>query len=156
MSLKGSPTVSPTTVALWTSVPLPPRKPSSTFFLALSQLAPAVRHEDCEQLAGQDRAAEEAAERTGAEAETDQQRGEYGEDRRAHQLFLRARRNDIDAAAIVRQFLAFHDAGMLAELAADFEHDLISRAPDRLDCKRAEQERHRAADQQADEDASGY
>jgi len=42
VSLKGSPTVSPTTVALWTSVPLPPRKPSSTFFLALSQLAPAL------------------------------------------------------------------------------------------------------------------
>src|SRR5580700_7752547 len=41
VSLNGSPTVSPTTDALCTSVPLPPRKPSSTFFLALSQLAPA-------------------------------------------------------------------------------------------------------------------
>src|SRR5277367_5434195 len=41
VSLNGSPTVSPTTDALCTSVPLPPRNPSSTFFLALSQLAPA-------------------------------------------------------------------------------------------------------------------
>ena len=36
VSLNGSPTVSPTTVALWTSLPLPPKLPSSTYFLALS------------------------------------------------------------------------------------------------------------------------
>ena len=40
MSLKGSPTVSPTTAALWASEPLPPQFPSSMYFLALSQAAP--------------------------------------------------------------------------------------------------------------------
>ncbi len=41
VSLNGSPTVSPTTVALWTSLPLPPKLPSSTYFLALSHAPPA-------------------------------------------------------------------------------------------------------------------
>ena len=41
VSLKGSPTVSPTTVALWTSEPLPPSAPVSTSFFALSQAPPA-------------------------------------------------------------------------------------------------------------------
>src|SRR5574344_1446427 len=42
VSLNGSPTVSPTTVALWHSLPLPPKLPSSTYFLALSQAPPAL------------------------------------------------------------------------------------------------------------------
>ena len=40
VSLNGSPTVSPTMVALWQSEPLPPKCPSSTIFLALSQAPP--------------------------------------------------------------------------------------------------------------------
>merc|ERR1719198_266004 len=50
VSLKGSPTVSPTTVASWYLVPLPLPSPSSSFsqyFLALSQ-APSVGHHDGE------------------------------------------------------------------------------------------------------------
>ena len=42
MSLKGSPTVSPTTTAECVSEPLPPRLPFSTYFLALSQAPPAL------------------------------------------------------------------------------------------------------------------
>ena len=40
VSLKGSPTVSPTTAALWESLPLPPYLPPSMYFLALSQAPP--------------------------------------------------------------------------------------------------------------------
>ena len=40
VSLKGSPTVSPMTAALWASDPLPPSWPSSMYFLALSQAPP--------------------------------------------------------------------------------------------------------------------
>jgi len=40
VSLNGSPTVSPTTAALWVSLPLPPRFPASIYFLALSQAPP--------------------------------------------------------------------------------------------------------------------
>ena len=42
VSLKGSPTVSPTTAALCGSEPLPPRFPDSMYFLALSQAPPAL------------------------------------------------------------------------------------------------------------------
>ena len=41
VSLKGSPTVSPTTAALCVSEPFPPRFPCSTNFLALSHAPPA-------------------------------------------------------------------------------------------------------------------
>ena len=40
VSLNGSPTVSPTTAALWTSPPLPPRFPASIYFFALSHAPP--------------------------------------------------------------------------------------------------------------------
>ena len=40
VSLNGSPTVSPTTAALWQSLPLPPKFPASICFLALSQAPP--------------------------------------------------------------------------------------------------------------------
>ena len=40
VSLNGSPTVSPMTTALCTSEPLPPRLPSSMYFLPLSQAPP--------------------------------------------------------------------------------------------------------------------
>src|SRR5690606_16956365 len=42
VSLNGSPTVSPITVALCTSDPLPPWWPASTYFLALSHEPPAL------------------------------------------------------------------------------------------------------------------
>ena len=42
VSLKGSPTVSPTTAALCCSEPLPPWWPDSIYFLALSQAPPAL------------------------------------------------------------------------------------------------------------------
>ena len=41
VSLNGSPTVSPTMVALWHSEPLPPKLPSSIYFFALSHAPPA-------------------------------------------------------------------------------------------------------------------
>mmetsp|Transcript_25716 Transcript_25716/g.63780 ORF Transcript_25716/g.63780 Transcript_25716/m.63780 type:complete len:204 (+) Transcript_25716:217-828(+) len=42
VSFDGSPTVSPTTAALWVSLPLPPSAPVSTYFLALSHAPPAL------------------------------------------------------------------------------------------------------------------
>ena len=42
VSLKGSPTVSAMTAALWASEPLPPSLPSSMYFLALSHAPPAL------------------------------------------------------------------------------------------------------------------
>ena len=46
VSLNGSPTVSPTTVALWTSLPLPPKLPSSTYFLGIIPCTTGICHKD--------------------------------------------------------------------------------------------------------------
>ena len=46
VSLNGSPTVSPTTVALCTSLPLPPKLPSSTYFLLHCPRTTGIRHKD--------------------------------------------------------------------------------------------------------------
>ena len=40
VSLNGSPTVSPTTAALWQSDPFPPKTPDSIYFFALSHAPP--------------------------------------------------------------------------------------------------------------------
>src|SRR5690606_24779975 len=45
VSLRGSPTVSPTTAALCSSDPLPPWLPASMYFLALSQAPPLLDEE---------------------------------------------------------------------------------------------------------------
>ena len=42
VSLQGSPTVSPVTLALWASDPFPPNSFVSIYFLALSQAPPAL------------------------------------------------------------------------------------------------------------------
>lgn len=47
VSLKGSPTVSPTTAALCASLPFPLWCPSSIYFLALSHAPPALEHKNC-------------------------------------------------------------------------------------------------------------
>jgi hypothetical protein len=38
VSLNGSPTVSPAIVALWTSLPLPPAYPDSTYLIVISKI----------------------------------------------------------------------------------------------------------------------
>src|ERR1700710_1428416 len=92
VSLYGSPTVSPVTAALWASDPLPPKWPSSIYFLALSQAPPPA-------------VIEMATNRP---------------------VTITPRRSEhVNGAAIVRPVRALHDAGLLAELAADlFDHRL--------------------------------
>src|ERR1700727_2341996 len=73
VSLKGSPTVSPMTAALWASDPLPPSWPSSMYFLELSR---------------QDGAGQEGPEREIVDPEADDHRGQDGQQRRRGQLAL--------------------------------------------------------------------
>ena len=62
VSLYGSPTVSPVTPAACASEPLPPYRPSSIVFLALSQAPPPDGHRDRQEDAGHDGADEQPAE----------------------------------------------------------------------------------------------
>ena len=60
--------------------------------------------------------------------------------------------SEIDGAAVIRLVGALHDAGLLAELAADVLDDRAGRAADRGHAHRAEQIGQQAAEQQADDD----
>ena len=93
---------------------------------------------------------EERAEREVVDAEADDDRREHGEQRRRGQLAQRRGGADVDDRAVVGLLLARHDLAV-GELAADLLHDDAGGAADGADGERREQERHRAADQQADE-----
>ena len=78
-------------------------------------------------------------------------RREHGEQRRRGQLAQRGGGADVDDRAVVGLLRAGHDLAV-GELAADLLHDDAGGAADGADGERREQERHGAADQQADED----
>ena len=139
------------TAALWASEPLPPWWPSSMYFLALSHAPPALLQVVGHQLADEDDRGQEGAERLPADAEADDHRGEHGEQRRRGELAQRRRGADVDDRAVVGLLLAAHDLAV-GELVADLLHHDAGRAADGADGERREQERHGAADQQADED----
>ena len=151
VSLKGSPTVSPMTAALWASEPLPPSLPSSMYFLALSHAPPEfdsvlARSWPVRMVSGQ-----EGAEGEVVDAEADDDRGQDGEQRRGGQLALGGRGADADDPPVLGLLGVVHDARVLAELAAHLEHDGAGRATDGPDGQRREQEGDRATDEQADE-----
>jgi hypothetical protein len=75
-------------------------------------------------------------------------RGHRQERRDDHLLDRRGRQN-VDGAAVFRLHLAGHDAGVLAELATDLDHDRLRGAAHGGHRHAAEQERQQAAEQQA-------
>src|SRR5207342_1363814 len=79
-----------------------------------------VGQEDGHQGAGADRAGQEAGQRSNTEAESDRDRGEYGEQARRDQLTQRVLRDDVDDLAVFGTTGAFHDPGDLTELATYF------------------------------------
>ena len=89
VSFSGSPTVSPVTAALCFSEPLPVysvRGSSSIDLLGVVPGAAGVGHEHRQQLADDDHAGQEAAERLRPEEEADQDRHQDRQQRRADQL----------------------------------------------------------------------
>ena len=152
VSFSGSPTVSPTMLALCASEPLPPIVAFLHQLLGVIPRAAGVRHEHRQQLAGEDDARQEAAQRLGLQREADDDRDQHDQDAHRQQLALRGLRGDRHGLAVVRHRRAFAHAGHVEFLAHHGDH-AVGRAGHGLDQQRAEQERDRAADQQADEDA---
>ena len=133
VSLSGSPTVSPVTAALCFSLPLPvlaarSRGSSSISLLGVVPGAAGVGHEDGQQLAGDDHAAQEAGQGDDAQAEADQDRHQHGQQARADQFFLSRGGADVDHAAVVGLLGAGPDF-LVAELDAAFLDD--QKAPGR-------------------------
>ena len=83
VSFVASPTVSPTTAALWASECLPPKWPLSMYFFALSQAPPPVVIMMRERESGEDDAEQQARERHRAEQESDRERGHDPDERPA-------------------------------------------------------------------------
>ena len=154
VSLSGSPTVSPVTLALCFSRVLAGLVGSRLVLdhlLGVVPRAAGVGHEHGQQLADHDHAGQEAAERERPEQEADEERRADRQQTRADQFLLRGAGADVDDAAVVGLLLPGQDF-LVAELPAALVDDQVRGAADGADRHRAEQERHGAADQHADED----
>ena len=156
VSLKGSPTVSPTTVAWWDEEFLPPKWPSSTYFFALSQArvvpgTAGIGQEDGEDEARAEAAGQEADHGGGAKQRAHQHRHHNREDAREDHLVLGRLGGNAYAGGIIRPLLSFQDTRNLAELAADLHDHLFGRAAHGVHRQTAEQEGHHRADENTHE-----
>ena len=123
VSLKGSPTVSPTTAALCCSEPLPPWWPDSIYFLALSQAPPALDINTAMAKPVTDTPPSRPTTPVGPRIRPVTMGNDDGQQSGGHHLMQGALGAQGDAGGIVGIGLAFHDAGDLLELAADLHHD---------------------------------
>ena len=152
VSLNGSPTVSPMTVASWASRALAAVVAVLDQLLGVVPGTTGVGQEDRHQGAGADRAGQEAGQRADAEAEADGDRREHRQQARRGQLAQRVLGDDVDDLAVLRTAGALHDPGDLAELAAHLVDHGTGGAADGVDGQAGEEEHHRRAEQQADQD----
>jgi len=106
VSLKGSPTVSPTTAAACAGVPLPStfpsasvRWPDSMYFLALSQAPPPLFEDGCEEDAGDRADHQQTGHGLVAEQDADDDRRGDGDEARQHHLAEGGAGRDVDDSA---------------------------------------------------------
>ena len=114
--------------------------------------AAGVGHGDGEEGAGGDGADEQAAERLGAENRADHDGGDDGDEPGQNHLTEGARRADVDHALVVGGACPFHDAGDLAELAADLVDQRARGPAHRAHGEGGEERREQRADQRAHQD----
>ena len=155
VSLKGSPTVSPTTTAWCGSEPLPPWCPFSNILLGVVPCPSGVGHREREQHAAEQGAAQHPAQRFRADTEPDHPRCGDRDDTREDHLAQRRSGGDVDATLGVGLGRAFEQTGDLAELAANLVDHLERRLADRIHRQRAEIERDHPADEDPDEHVRG-
>ncbi len=150
VSLNGSPTVSPTTAALWTSLPLPPSCPSSMYFLALSHAPPAFAIIKPVTTPMPSAPCEESPQRFCAQQEAYRQRRNHRNRAGQNHLAQRCAGYDVDTAVIIGLAFAFQQAEF-AELAAHLFHHLVGGAADRFKRERREEARHRDTNKHANQ-----
>ena len=148
VSLKGSPTVSPTTAALWVSDPLPPWCPDSMYFLALSQAPPALDDASAMTRPETEGPGKDTREGLHAEERADDDGRRDDEDRRLDHFLQRGHGRDRDAARVVGATGAIHEARNGAKLPPYFFDHAERGAADGLHRVRREKEREHAANQE--------
>ena len=110
-----------------------------------------VRHEDGENEAGDERAAEHADHTAAAEHKADDDGGDDGKQRGRDHFLQACAGAEVHAAGIVRIGVAFHDAGDLTELTAHLNDNALRSAADGVHRHGGEHEREASADEDADE-----
>ena len=152
VSLKGSPTVSPTTAALWALGALAAVVAALDVLLRVVPGTAGVGHEDGHEHSRWPTApASKPPSMAGFEA-ADDDGDDDGQDARQHHLLQGAVGGDGHALVVLGLGLVLHDALDLAELAANlFDHG-VGRAGDGAHGKRGEHERHHGADEDARHD----
>ena len=115
--------------------------------------ATGVGQEDGHEGTAGDRPGEEARERPDAQTESDDDRGQGGEQARGGELGERVARADVDDPRVLGLFGALHDPGVLTELTAHLVDDRARGHGDRVDRQARKQEDDRGAEEQADEHA---
>ena len=111
-----------------------------------------VGQEDGHQGAGADGSGEEPGQRVGAEAKAHGDRSQYGQDAGRHEFPQRVLGDDVDDLAVLRTTGALHDAGDLAELAADLVDDRAGSAGHGVDQQSREEEHDGRTEEHADDD----
>ena len=148
VSLKGSPTVSPTTAALWHSEPLPPVMAGFDVLLGVVPGTAGVGHEHGHGKAGDGDAAQQARHADGAQDQAGEDGDDDGQQGGLHHLPQSALGAQGHAGGVVGVCLALHDAGDLPELAADLQHDGLGGGLHRAHGVGGEDEGEHGADEQ--------
>ena len=151
VSLYGSPTVSPVTAALCASLPLPPKWPSSMYFLALSQAPPPVHIEMATNRPVTMVPISRPPSAAGPSSRPTRTGTTTGSSDGTIISLIAARGQHVDGLAVLGLAAAVHDALDVAELAAHFLDHRAGGAADGLHRHRAEQVGDHAADEQADD-----
>ncbi len=151
--------MSPVTAALCASDPLPPKWPSSMYFLSVVPGAAAGGHRDRNEDAGHDRTDQHSAEGLDPRARTHQRvhpegerdRHQHRQQRGDHHLLDRGLGEHVHRPRVVRLGRALHDPLDLAELTAHLVDHAAAGPAHRLHRQRAEQIGHQAADEEPDD-----
>src|SRR3569623_115752 len=136
VSLYGSPTVSPVTAALCASDPLPPKLPSSMYFMALSHAPPPVVMEIATKMPVMMVPSSTPPSALGP---------------RIRPTSTGTSTGSSDGTRIIGLGRTRHDAGDFLELAAHFDHHRTGCAADRFHAHCTEQIGRHAADEQPDD-----
>ena len=154
VSLRGSPTVSPTTQPLWVSPPLPPKCPSSTYFFALSQAPPALdimRARRIQPREGSAQGSREGRCPVFTEAESNNNGGADREHGGQDHALGGGLGRDVHAAVGIRFPGSFEQARNLTELSSNFRDHVEGGTPDGIHGDRAVEEGDHSSDEDADE-----
>lgn len=147
VSLKGSPTVSPTTAALWFSLPLPAQIASLDVLLGVIPSTTGVGHHNSQSKTSYSRTSQHTGYTLDAQDQTNYQRSYYSQDCRRNHFLLSRLGAEVYAAGVVRHSSTFHQARDFLELTAYFLNNALCSSTYRLHAEGSKYEGQHTADE---------